>query len=67
MTLEIKVMAWKRRSNVAGLSRLMGFQPSSLDNWISNGKTYIKKPDKNLHRVAATQKDHIQSQKSMTT
>ena len=41
MTLETQVMAWDRHKNVAELNRLMGFQPSPLDNWISNGNTYI--------------------------
>jgi hypothetical protein len=43
MTLEIHVLAWDRHKNVAGLNRLMGSQPSPLDNWISNGNTYISK------------------------
>ena len=30
--------------NVAGLSKLIGSQPSPIDNWISNGTTYINKP-----------------------
>jgi hypothetical protein len=34
MTLEIQVLAWDRHKNVAGLNRLMGSQPSPLDNWI---------------------------------
>jgi hypothetical protein len=32
MTLETQVMAWDRHKNVAELNRLMGFQPSPLDN-----------------------------------
>jgi hypothetical protein len=36
MTLEIKDQAWDRHIYVVGLNRLMGFQPSLLDNWISN-------------------------------
>jgi hypothetical protein len=28
---------------VAGLNRLIGYQPSLLDNWISNRNTYINK------------------------
>jgi len=28
MTLEIQVLAWDMHKNVAGLNRLMGFQPS---------------------------------------
>jgi len=30
---------WDRHTNAAGLNRLMGFQPSLLDNSISNGNT----------------------------
>jgi hypothetical protein len=36
MALEIQVLALDRHKNVAGLNRLMGFQPSKCDNWISN-------------------------------
>jgi len=43
MTIVIQVMAWDRHKNVAGLYRLLGSQPFSLDNWISNGKTCMKK------------------------
>jgi hypothetical protein len=35
--LEIQVLIGDGHSNVAGLHRLMGSQPSPLDNWISNG------------------------------
>ena len=48
MTLEIQFLAWDRHKNVAGLNRLIGFQPSSLDNFISNRNTYINKQE--LHR-----------------
>ena len=41
--LEIHVLAWDRHSNVVELNRLMGSQPSLLDNWISNDNTYINK------------------------
>jgi hypothetical protein len=30
--LEIQVLAWDRHNNMAELNRLMGSQPSSLDN-----------------------------------
>ena len=40
MTLEIRVLAWDRHKNVVGLNRLMAFQPSPLDNLISNGNSY---------------------------
>jgi len=48
MTLEIQVLVWDGHKNVAGLNRLLGSQPSPLDNWISNGKTYINKYSGNL-------------------
>ena len=32
MTLEIQVLAWDRHKNVVGLNRLMGSQPSPLEN-----------------------------------
>ena len=47
LTLEIQVLAWDRHKYVAGLNRLMGFQPSHIDSWISNGKTYQNKHLKN--------------------
>jgi hypothetical protein len=43
MMLEIQVLAWDRHKDVAGLNRLMGSQPSPLDNWISNSNIYINK------------------------
>jgi hypothetical protein len=44
MTLEMHVLAWVQTQDVARLDRLMGFQPSPLDNGISNDYTlYIKK------------------------
>jgi hypothetical protein len=43
MTLEINVLVWNRHKNVAGLNRLIRSQPSPLDNWVSNGNTYINK------------------------
>ena len=46
MTLEIQVLAWERQTNVAGLNRLMGFQPFRFENWISNDITRIKKLSK---------------------
>jgi hypothetical protein len=41
MTLEVQVLAWDRHTDVAVLNWLIGPQPSPLDNWISNGNTYI--------------------------
>jgi hypothetical protein len=49
MTLEIQVLAWDRHKNVVELNRLnpsppfliAGSLPSILDNWISNGNTYV--------------------------
>jgi hypothetical protein len=43
MTLQIQVLAWDRHNSVAGLNPLMGFQPSPVDNCISNGYAYINK------------------------
>jgi hypothetical protein len=43
MVLEIQVLAWDRHKKVAGLNQLMGTQISPIDNWISNGNTYINK------------------------
>jgi hypothetical protein len=44
MALEIQGLAWDKYKYVlGGLTRLMGSQPSPLDNWISNGNTYINK------------------------
>ena len=31
--LEIQILAWDRHTNVAGVNRLMGSNPSPLDNW----------------------------------
>jgi hypothetical protein len=74
MTLEIQILAWNKHNNVTGLSRLMEYQPYSLDNWISNGKTYInkrfKKPaqirfnSKRLHTIA-TVNDNIHMDSTM--
>ena len=52
--LGIKVLAWDMYKNVARLKRLMGSQPSLLDNWISNDNTYINKRLKNRHRFDFT-------------
>ena len=43
MTLEIQVLVWDSHKHLAGLKQLMGSPPSSLDNWITNGITYINK------------------------
>ena len=44
VTLEIQILASVRHKNVVWFNWLMGSQPSILDNWISNGNTYINKP-----------------------
>ena len=41
MTLEIQVLTWDRYRNVARLNRLMEYQLSLLENWISNSNIYI--------------------------
>jgi hypothetical protein len=41
--LEIQILARDKHKNVVRLNELMGSQPSPLDNWISNGNTYINK------------------------
>ena len=41
MTLEIQVHAWDRHTNVVGVKPVNEFPTSTLDNWISNGNTYI--------------------------
>jgi hypothetical protein len=46
MTLEIQLQSWDRHKNMGRLQWLMGPQPSPLDNWISNGNTYINKRKK---------------------
>jgi hypothetical protein len=43
MMLEIQVLACDRHKHVVGLNQLMAFNPNSLENWISNGNTYINK------------------------
>jgi len=40
MTMENRFLDWDRHTNVEGSNRLMGYQPSSFDNWFSNGNTY---------------------------
>jgi hypothetical protein len=37
------VLAMDRETNVAALNKQLESQPSSLDNWISNGNTFIYK------------------------
>ena len=34
------MLPWDRHKNLAGLNRLMGSQPSPLDNWISNSNIW---------------------------
>ena len=43
MRLEDHVQAGDRHKHVAGLNRLVGFQLSPLEKWISNGNTDINK------------------------
>ena len=43
MTLKIQDLTWDRHKHVAGINRLIESQSSPLDNWISNGSTYINK------------------------
>jgi hypothetical protein len=40
MVLEMQILDWNRHKNMAGLNRIMGTQPSHLDNLISKGNTY---------------------------
>ena len=40
MVLEKQILDWNRHTNMAGLNRIMGTQPSHLDNLISKGNTY---------------------------
>jgi hypothetical protein len=40
---EIQVMTWDRHKNVTGLNLLIGSKLSPIDNWRSNGNTYINK------------------------
>jgi hypothetical protein len=46
LTFEIQVPAWDKLKHVAELDRLMRSQPSPLNNYISNGNTYINKGEK---------------------
>jgi len=39
--IEIQALAWNRHKNVTELNQLLEAQLSPLDNWISNGNTYI--------------------------
>jgi len=45
MKLDIHVLAWDRQHNVPGLNRVMRFQASSLNNWISTGNTIFDTED----------------------
>jgi hypothetical protein len=51
--METQVKVCDRHKNVAGSNQLMGSQPSTLDNWISNSNTYIYK-----NPAQITQRDH---------
>ena len=46
MTREIQILAWDRHKNVVRLNWLMGSQPFSLHNLISNNNTDINKQQK---------------------
>jgi len=52
MALGMQIMSWDKHSIVAGLNRLIGSQPSSLDNCISDGKNKTMKQI--LHRSVFT-------------
>ena len=39
ITSEVQVPAWDKHKNAVALKRLLGSQPSPLDNWISNDNT----------------------------
>ena len=66
MTLEIYVQAWDRHTDMEELNRLMESQTPSW--YLDHQRQYIyKQTIKNLHRFSSTQKDHILSQKWMTT
>ena len=43
LALEIQILTQDRHPKVAGLNRVMGSQPSPLDNEISNGNTDVHK------------------------
>jgi len=53
MALEIQFLAWDMELIVAGLNRMMVFQPSLSYNWISNENTDMNK------QWITSQKDHI--------
>jgi hypothetical protein len=41
MTLQIRVLVWYRHTHLVEINQLTGSQPSHLNNWISNGNSYI--------------------------
>jgi hypothetical protein len=41
MTLQIQVLVWYRHSHLVEINQLTGSQPFHLNNWISNGNSYI--------------------------
>ena len=43
MTLQIQVLVWDRHTHLMEINQLTWSQPSSLNNWISNGNSYINK------------------------
>ena len=43
MTLQIQVLVWYRHSHLVEINQLTGSQPFHLNNWISNGNSYINK------------------------
>jgi hypothetical protein len=43
MTLQIQVLVWDRHTHFVEINQLTWLQSSSLNNWISNGNSYINK------------------------
>jgi hypothetical protein len=43
MRLQIQVLVWDRHRHLVEVDQLTWSQPSSLNNWISNGNSYINK------------------------
>ena len=41
MTLQIQVRVWYRHTHLVEINKLTGSKPSHLNNWISNGNSYI--------------------------
>jgi hypothetical protein len=58
MTLEIQSLAWDTQKNMVVLNRLIRSQHSPLDNWTSNGNTFIKKDKTKSANICFHSKDH---------